>query len=140
MSKVRCVADTNVLISSLLLKNSTPFQAVEQIFLKGVMLMSESTLAEVRRVLGKKKLERYIIPEERQIFLAKFLMESELVEIRERVEACRDPKDNQFLELAVNGKADFLVTGDEDLLVLHPFRAIQILTPRDFLNSWGEVE
>ncbi|MGD1908443.1 MAG: putative toxin-antitoxin system toxin component, PIN family [Leptolyngbyaceae cyanobacterium] len=140
MTKVRCVADTNVLISSLLLKNSTPFQVVEQIFLKGVMLRSESTLAEVRRVLGKKKLERYITTEERQIFLAKFLLESELVEIRGRVEACRDPKDNQFLELAVNGQADFIVTGDEDLLVLHPFRAIPILTPRDFLHVLEEVE
>ena len=54
--------------------------------------------------------------------------------------SCRDPKDNQFLELAVNGQADFIVTGDEDLLVLHPFRAIPILTPRDFLHVLEEVE
>jgi len=140
MSKVRCVADTNVLISALLLKNSPPFQSVEQIFLKGVMLRSEATLAELRRVLEKKKLERYVTTEERQIFLAKFLMESELVAISERVEACRDPKDNQFLELAVNGKADFIVTGDEDLLVLHPFRAVQIVTPRNFLDAVAEVD
>lgn len=134
MSKFRCVVDTNVLISSLLLKDSTPFRAVGRVLLKGVMLRSESTLAEVRRVLRKKKLERYIASEERQIFLAKLLIESEVVEICERIEACRDPKDNQFLEVAVNGRADFIVTGDEDLLVLNPFRDIQILTPRDFMN------
>lgn len=45
----------------------------------------------------------------------------------------RDPTDDKFLELAISGKAEFLVTGDEDLLVLHPFQDTAILTPSDFL-------
>ena len=46
--------------------------------------------------------------------------------------ACRDPKDNKFLELAVAGSAGYLISGDEDLLVLNPFRGIRIVTPAEF--------
>ena len=55
------------------------------------------------------------------------------IEIVERVTACRDPDDDMFLEVAVNGRATHIVTGDKDLLALHPFRGIPILTPADFL-------
>ena len=67
-------------------------------------------------------------------FLVALLKETELVEITTSVTACRDDKDNKFLELAVSGNAD-IVSGDEDLLVLNPFRGIPILTPRNFLDS-----
>ena len=50
------------------------------------------------------------------------------------IRACRDPKDDKFLEVAVHGSADVIVTGDSDLLDLHPFRGIAILTPADYLN------
>ena len=48
--------------------------------------------------------------------------------------ACRDPDDDKLLELAVNGAADFIVTGDDDLLVMNPFRGIAIVTPAEFLT------
>ncbi len=54
---------------------------------------------------------------------------AELVAITEQIVACRDPTDDTFLELAVNGHADLIVTGDADLLVLNPFRNITIVTP-----------
>lgn len=57
--------------------------------------------------------------------------------IRKRIRACRDPKDDKFLELAVSGNADVIVTGDKDLLALHPFRGIAILTPLDFASQFG---
>jgi predicted nucleic acid-binding protein len=57
------------------------------------------------------------------------------VEISETIVACRDPKDDQYLALAINGGAECIVTGDEDLLVLHPFRSIPILTARSFLEK-----
>ena len=47
---------------------------------------------------------------------------------------CRDPKDNKFLEIAVNGDADYILTGDQDLLILNPFRDILIVPPAYFLN------
>ena len=71
-------------------------------------------------------------------FLVALLKESELVAITEQINDCRDPNDNKFLELAVCGNADVLVTGDDDLLALNPFRGIAIVTPRDFLNSFTQ--
>ena len=130
---LRVVLDTNVLISSLLLKNSPPFRVVELIFERSILLRSEPTLSELQEVLGRKKFNKYLTFEERQVFLSKFLAQSELVEISQEINVCRDPKDNKFLELAVNGNASFIITGDDDLLVLNPFRDIQIVTPQDFL-------
>jgi predicted nucleic acid-binding protein len=66
----------------------------------------------------------------RQIFA-----KAEPVTIVERIAACRDPTDDMFLELAVNGRADMIVTGDLDLLVLHPFRGIPIITPLAFSHA-----
>jgi predicted nucleic acid-binding protein len=58
---------------------------------------------------------------------------AELVTITARIAACRDPTDDKFLELAVNGHADLIVSGDADLLALNPFRGIPIVTPATFL-------
>ena len=57
----------------------------------------------------------------------------EFIELAEKITVCRDPKDNKFLELAVAGNADCLITGDKDLLILNPFRGIKIISPSDFL-------
>lgn len=59
----------------------------------------------------------------------------EAIEITESITICRDRKDDKFLEVAVNGKADYLITGDRDLLVLHPFRNIQIPNPSRFSGT-----
>jgi putative PIN family toxin of toxin-antitoxin system len=67
--------------------------------------------------------------------IAVLLAAAEPVEIVERIAACRDPTDDKFLELAVNGRADVIVSGDGDLLALHPFRAIPILTPAQFVSG-----
>lgn len=50
------------------------------------------------------------------------------------ITACRDPKDDKFLELAVSGRATHIISGDTDLLTLNPFRGIAILPPRAFLE------
>jgi uncharacterized protein len=73
--------------------------------------------------------------EERQIFITKYITSSELVTIKEKIVVCRDVKDNKFLELAVSGNADIIITGDQDLLVLNPFQDIKIITPENFSNS-----
>lgn len=67
--------------------------------------------------------------------LAKVLTGAELVAITERIAACRDPKEHKFLELAVNGHADLIVSGDADLLALNPFRGIPIVTPATFVRQ-----
>lgn len=58
---------------------------------------------------------------------------SRMVDIQWRCAACRDPKDDKFLHVAVNGEAEAIITGDADLLALHPFHGVEIVTPADFL-------
>ena len=91
-------------------------------------------MLELAEVLGRKRLNKYLLEQERMRFLAALLKEAELVEVNETITDCRDEKDNKFLELAVGGKADCIVSGDGDLLILNPFRGISILTPREFLS------
>ena len=105
----------------------------------GTILTSLSVFEELNDVLGREKFDFYITLEERERFLESFIRESELVEITESVQACRDPKDDRILELAVNGSASFIVTGDNDLLVLDPFRSIQIVTPAKLLKLHYEL-
>jgi uncharacterized protein len=58
-----------------------------------------------------------------------------LVEVIEKVQECRDPKDDKILELALNGQAPYIVSGDRDLLVLNPFREVKIVTVEEFLRA-----
>jgi uncharacterized protein len=129
------VFDTNVLVSALLFANSLPRKALELALDGGKTLISKETVDELNNVLSRPKFKRYVSPQKRERFLFNFIQKSVLIEIREKIEECRDPKDNKFLELAVNGEATTIVSGDKDLLVLHPFRGIPIVTVSQFLNS-----
>jgi predicted nucleic acid-binding protein len=73
------------------------------------------------------------------LFLEVLVREAVLVDIVETVTDCRDPKDNKFLEVAINGQAACLISGDDDLLALNPFRGMPILSPRDFLRHPWEA-
>ena len=137
-SNPRCVFDTNVLVSALLFDHSTPAQAFFAALHTGEIIMSADVIAELNDVLGREKFNRYVTEEERERFLRSLLGETELIEIEQKIQACRDPKDDKFLDLAVNGGADCIVSGDEDLLVLDPFRGIPILTPDKFLDTLSE--
>ena len=130
----RFVFDANGGIRALLLRYSAACQAFDRATQKGKFLISLATVEELNDVLQRKGFEKYITEEERMEFLSAFVRDGVWVEIVERVVACRDPKDDKFLELAVNGKAICIVSGDEDLLVLHPFRGIAIVSPRQFLE------
>jgi len=137
---LRFVFDTNVIVSAALLAGSVPGQAFDKALDKGRILISVPVLLELVEVLSRKKLNKYLLEEERMRFLVALLKEAELVEITEAVTDCRDAKDNKFLELAVSGEADCIISGDDDLLVLSPFRGIPILTPREFLSDLSEQE
>ncbi|HEY2415717.1 MAG TPA: putative toxin-antitoxin system toxin component, PIN family [Pirellulaceae bacterium] len=135
--KLRVAFDSNALVSALLFEHSPPGQAFYAVLERGDILLSRETFAELSEVLERKKFDRYVTKEQREHFLVMLLDEATLVEADEKVLACRDPKDNKFLELAISGSAACLVTGDEDLLVLNPFRGVPIMTPVAFL-SWLE--
>ena len=137
MKNNRFVLDNNILVSALLIKNSLPFQIIQKIENQGLILYSEATLLELNRVLNRKKFDKYFTVEEKQEFILKLIEMSELIEIKESITICRDSKDDKFLELAISGKADFIITGDQDLLVLNPFRNIEIITANEFLNRFN---
>jgi uncharacterized protein len=131
----RYVLDTNVLISAVLAGASPAAQAFRLALRSGVLLRSDKTLQEFAEVLARPKFAPYVIEGQRIAFIEDFILAAEYVAIHEAIVACRDAKDDMFLELAVNGKADMLVTGDKDLLALHPYRGIPIITVREFLDS-----
>jgi putative PIN family toxin of toxin-antitoxin system len=138
--EARCVFDTSVAVSALLFEHSVPARAFYAVLDRGRVLVSQGTFAELSRVLERKKFDRYVTREDRERFLALLLREAALVEISQEIRACRDPKDDMFLELVVCGAATCLVTGDQDLLSLHPFRGTPILTPAQFLGSIAAEE
>jgi len=78
------------------------------------------------------KFDRYVSATRRLQFLANLIAVATLVQVTVNITACRDPKDDKFLELAANGNVECIITGDKDLLILHPFRDIAILTPQAF--------
>jgi putative PIN family toxin of toxin-antitoxin system len=131
---MRIVLDTNVFVSAVLKLNSLPFLVVRWIDQHDGLLKSAVTEQEILNVLARPHIAAVTIPSFRRD-LAKLLARAELIAITERIAACRDPTDDKFLELAVNGRADLIISGDADLLVLNPFRDIPIVTPAVFVQS-----
>ena len=131
---IRIVLDTNTLVSAALIKKSISRDAFDKALQIGQLLASEKTLNELADVLARKKFDKYISLKERQKFYVSYLEIVDMKDIMEVITDCRDSKDNKFLEIAVSGKAHIIVSGDADLLVLHPYRNIEILTPRQFLE------
>lgn len=131
----RIVFDSNVLVSALLFSDSIPGRAFFGALDLGTILVSRTLMEELSRVLRRNRFDRYVTRKARDQFLESLSLESELVEITERIRECNDPEDDWVLELAVSGNAGYIVTGDSDLLVLNPFRGVEILSPAEFLNT-----
>ncbi|MEH2146234.1 putative toxin-antitoxin system toxin component, PIN family [Nostoc sp.] len=129
----RFVFDTNVLISAFLFSQSKPRQALDQAQDIGVIVLSNSVLSELEEVLYRPKFDRYITKERRQEFIENFTENAQFIYVTEEINECRDPKDNKYLELALSGQVECIVTGDDDLLVLNPWRGIEILNVQEFL-------
>jgi putative PIN family toxin of toxin-antitoxin system len=133
MTRERVVIDTNVLISGLLSAESTPAQAVERAVTTAQLIASDETLRELIETLLSPKFDRYVSRERRDALLLRLAPLIQMVAVLQPILACHDPRDDKFLEAAVNGRATVIVTGDRDLLALNPFRRIGILTPAAYL-------
>src|SRR5271168_3447168 len=131
---MRCVIDTNVFVSAAVFPPSVPRQAVRKALRGGLLLFSVYTMEELKEVLFRSKFDRYISREQRTLFLAQLGNAAEFVPIIQLVRECRDAKDDKFLEVALNGRADVIITGDTDLLRMHPWRGTDILSPVDYLR------
>ena len=133
---IRAVVDTSIVVRAVLKPLGTVGPVLDFLVEERYkFLYSEATLEEMVDVLGRPRLRRRFPLRGRdpQTVIDLILLRGEAVETRRRWTACRDPKDNKFLDVAVEGQADALVSGDEDLLVLHPFQGIPIIQPAQFL-------
>ncbi|WP_295674158.1 putative toxin-antitoxin system toxin component, PIN family [uncultured Mucilaginibacter sp.] len=130
------VFDTNSLISANLSPDSVNRKAYERAQEIGITVHSESTFLEFSEVLTRPKFDKYISNQKRQQEISAFERKSQLIKISSKISICRDPKDNKFLELAIDSGAACIITGDKDLLVLNPFEGIPILTAADFLKAF----
>jgi uncharacterized protein len=128
----RIVVDTNVLVSRLILPESISAQALGRTESNARLLISEATMYELADVLSRAKFDRYVSLEDRKGFIERLTQIAEMVPIIQVVRDCRDPKDNKFLEVALNGRADAIITGDKDLLGMNRWRGIEILSPHDY--------
>ena len=134
---LRVVLDTNVVVSAMLFRASVPGQVFVYLARRGGLLVSEAGMSELIDVILRPSFDRYLQEGDRVEFYSALEQRAQLIEVTHTVTACRDPKDDKFLELALSGQATHIITGDRDLLDLHPFRGIPILTPGDFLAAAG---
>jgi putative PIN family toxin of toxin-antitoxin system len=132
---LRFIFDTNVIVSALLLEESTSRRAFNLALERGKILLSFPVLAELKEVLGRQQFRRYVEEDEVRRFISALVHEAEWVEARMQIVASRDPKDDKFLELALSGQATHIISGDKDLLTLSPFQGTPILTPDAFLET-----
>jgi putative PIN family toxin of toxin-antitoxin system len=129
----RLVVDTNVVLSGLLFPGSTPNRALYKAQ-GSIILASDAMRQELAEVMVRSRFDRYVEQEIRRRLVAEYLKAIVTVDIPSPIRACRDPRDDKFLEAAVHGRADLIVTGDRDLLDLNPFRGIAILAPAAYLE------
>lgn len=131
------VFDTNSLISAALTPHSTNRKAMDKAIILGDLAISKNTIAELTEVLFRKKFDKYFQnEEERWSIINKLEINAKQFSPTISITDCRDPKANMFLELAIATNASCIITGDDDLLILNPFREIPILNASDFFNNF----
>jgi putative PIN family toxin of toxin-antitoxin system len=132
---MRLVVDTNVFVSAALKEGSWSAATIRWIDRFGGLLKSAATEHELLEVLQRPRIAR-MLPDFFLGNVQRILASAELVQISESVRGvCRDPKDDRFLELALSGRADVIVSGDDDLLAMGSFADIQIVTPAAFIQA-----
>lgn len=134
---MRVVVDTGILVSALIRPKGT-IGGVLHALRDGrfTTIYSTPMMLEVADVLSLAKIQEkyHIQPDDIEALINLVRLRGELVIPKQTITACRDPKDNKFLEAALAGEADVIVTGDDDLLVLNPFEGVDILRPAKFLE------
>lgn len=135
---MRVVVDTNILISFAIRPSKDFEKLFDYLADNGVTLISEDTIAELFTVLNREKFRKYIPQDSALDYIDWYIGISESVTVTEQVFACRDPKDDKFLSLAVTGKADCIIAGDKDLLDMIAYEGIPIYRAADFLKLFFE--
>ncbi|MCY4332778.1 MAG: putative toxin-antitoxin system toxin component, PIN family [Cyanobacteria bacterium MAG CAR1_bin_15] len=110
----------------------------------GLLLFSQETFLEFRQRIMRSKFDKYVSRKSRINYIKQLEKISKFVSINGTILGCRDQDDDKFLETAFNGKADFIITGDNDLLEMVSFRnisiVISIVSPKNFLIRFNEIQ
>src|SRR5438046_753889 len=122
MKDERVVLDTNVLISAVLSPLGKPFACLDWVLDNATLIVSRELLEELETRLARPKFSKYVDDSRRRAFVADLSLSAVQVELSGAVTVCRDPEDDKLLEITIVGRADCLVTGDQDLLTLDPFQ------------------
>ncbi len=130
----RIILDTNLWVS-FLLKND--FSKLDTLLFERncILVFSNELLAEFIEVTKRPKLRRYFAQSDIENLLETIDEFADFVNVQSEITVCRDPKDNFLLALAIDGNADFLITGDKDLLILKKFGETKIVTLTDFFEE-----
>ncbi len=127
------VFDVSTLVGAAIIPRSTPRQAIEYATMRDLVALSDAIYAELVEVLNRPRLARFINPTLRDELLGLLVPGAVWFQPTEKVSECRDAKDDKYLELAVAADATIIVSSDNDLLVMHPWRGIWILKPSEFV-------
>ena len=133
---MRVVVDTNVLVSAVIRPQGRVGSVMQRLRRREyTLLISRATLDELVEVLARPRLRSKYGLSDRVLHavIRLIVLRSELIRPERRIVACRDPHDDKFLEVAVSGHAQMIVSGDGDLQALHPFEGMPIVTPAHFL-------
>ncbi len=131
---MRVVIDSNILVSFAIRRNPDFEKIFDHIAARWVSLVSEDTLAELFDVLSRERFRKYIPLDQSIDYVEWYAGISEQVIVTRHVVACRDPKDDKFLSLAVSGRADCILAGDHDLLDMVKFNGVPIYRPAEFIR------
>jgi uncharacterized protein len=134
MRSKKVILDTNLWISFLI---SNRLDDIDDLILdaKIKLVFSNELIEEFLTVVKRPKFEAYFSDSDIEDLLRLFDSYGKLINVTKEVKKCRDPKDNFLLSLAVESKADFLVTGDDDLLILEKIKLTKIVNWTDFLKE-----
>ena len=139
-STFKVVIDTNVWISGLLTLTGTAALLTRHVVQNGQAVFTQQTFAELNDRMWRPKFDRYVTLEQRKKLLSDIESSALWVEVPPVVLAttyCRDAADDMFIHAAQAAASPWLVTGDDDLLCLHPLGNLQILSPREAHDAWN---
>lgn len=134
---MRVVVDTNIIVRAVIKPQGSVGPVLQRLRLREyTLLISRPTLDELVEVLHRPRLRvKYQLSDSAlRATIRLIVARSELIRPSVQISACRDPKDDKFIEVAVTGKADVIVSGDDDLLTLAPYAGIPIVLPNQFLT------
>ena len=133
MKNKKIILDTNLWISFLITKKFTQIDRLIE-SKKITLIFSDELIAEFVDVVNRPKFEKYFSKKDIEKILNYFDQFGKLIKVKSDIQLCRDEKDNFLLNLSVDSKADYLITGDNDLLVLDKIERTKIMNFTEFVK------